>query len=175
MEVTECPLPNEYLISRSLPRIDYADVFQIVLADGPAVTPRDAMVTFFQSFPRSFVALLLLRERLAALAGLKTAGRRSYAEHLQELDAFRGEVGERIALFEVLDRSDTELMTGADDRHLDFRLSFVALPGGAVQLATVVKINNALGKVYFGLVRPIHRYYMRHVMRNMARRLSSLK
>ena len=171
MKVTECPLPNEYLIAHSLSRIDYADVYQIVLADRLAVAPRDAMVAFFKSFPRSFVALL--RERLAALAGIKTAGRRSYDEHLQELEAFRGEVGERIALFEVLDRSDTELMTGTDDRHIDFRLSFIALPGGAVQLATVVKINNALGRAYFAMVRPIHRYYMRHVMRNMAGRLIS--
>jgi hypothetical protein len=171
MNVTECPLPKEYLISHSLPRIDYADVYQIEMPNNTTVTPRDAMVAFFQSFPRSFVALLLLRERLATLAGLKTAGRRSYAEHLQELETFRGEVGERIALFEVLDRSGTELMTGADDRHLDFRLSFIALPGGTVQLATVVKINNALGRAYFGVVRPIHRFYMRRVMRSMARRL----
>jgi len=55
---------------------------------------------------------------------------------------------------------ENELLLGADDRHLDFRISIqcTGIDGGSeLRVVTVVKFTNSLGRIYFLPVKPIHR------------------
>lgn len=162
-------LPKGSLIETDLNRIDYHDSFGIRTAVVVSVDQLPPL--FFKVFPRWFRGLMYLREAIAGLIGLKTG---EGIDVRQQLKSFSGEVGESIALFHVLGRSEEEILTGENDRHLDFRLSFFARPlekGTELVLTTTVQYNAWLGKAYFLPVRPIHRLIVPIILKRMARYL----
>lgn len=170
MKPYTAPLPRPSLIAEALPSIDYTDTFGVVVPQTVAVT--DLPPLFFRVFPNWFRALLYLREALARPLGLKTAKGLDVERQLREFD---GEVGSGIALFHVLGRNEEEILTGENDRHLDFCLSFFARPhpsGTELLLSTTVQFNATLGRIYFTPVRPIHRLVVPLLLRRMARLLS---
>ncbi len=169
-KITLVPLKQNLLITKASGAIDYSDVFQLKskkLVNPPE--PKDCMIAFFKAFPKSFKFLLNVREKIAKQLRLKTAPETDKASRLERLHNFKGEVGDAIAIFEVLDKSNIELLTGQTDDHLDFKLSFVSYTADnpIIELATTVKINNKIGKLYFSIVRPIHKYYMKVIMLRM--------
>ena len=66
-------------------------------------------------------------------------------------------------------RTDELIVSGADDRHLDFRAVFAVREdsdGGAeLVLLTVVRRHNRLGRAYFALIRPFHRRIVPAILR----------
>ena len=132
------------------------------------------MIAFFLSFPRSFKILLNTREFIAKLLGLKTAPKSSKETRMEKLLKFKGNIGDSIAIFEVLDKNEKELLTGQKDAHLDFKLSFIVYQNNSdtyIEMATTVVINNRLGKIYFGIVKPFHKFYMKRILRKMESKL----
>ena len=112
-----------------------------------------------------------MRDAIAKLIGLKTAAGIDVEKQLRD---FTGQVGDSIALFHVKGRSETEILSGESDRHLDFCLSFFAIPKGTgtqLSLATTVQFNGWLGKVYFVPVGPIHRFIVPVILKRMAKDL----
>lgn len=169
MKVYSLPLPPESLIADALDRVDYADTYGI--RTNAVVKPETLPPLFFQVFPKWFTGLMYLREALAGIIGLKTA---KGIDVRQQLLDFTGKEGESIALFHVMGRSEEEILTGENDRHLDFRLSFMARPrpdGTELILATTVQFNGWLGRAYFLPVRPIHRLIVPLLLKRMVRRL----
>ncbi|MCB0633270.1 MAG: DUF2867 domain-containing protein [Saprospiraceae bacterium] len=162
-------LPQQSVIISALDRIDYEDAFAVKVP-GP-VAVEELPPLFFKVFPKWFGVLMYLREAIAGLIGLKTGKGVDVKKQMRE---FTGEVGESIALFHVLGRSKEEIMTGENDRHLDFRLSFFARPAGEqseLTLATTVQYNALLGKLYFLPVRPVHRFIVPVILKRIARAL----
>ena len=170
-QISKVPLKKNYLISKSTLSCDYSDVFQLKSSAIKILpVPRDCMVVFFKSFPPVFVKLLLFREQLVKMFGLKTAQETSREERERVLNEFKGNIGDQIAIFEVLDKSPQELLTGQTDKHLDFKLSFISYQENNdvfIELATVVAINSAFGKGYFSLVKPLHCYFVKRILRRM--------
>ena len=105
--------------------------------------------------------LLFLRDRAVAPAGLKTT---------TAVGRIVGE-GDRIGFFPILSSSPDELVLGADDRHLDFRLSLLRAPtgeGGQRMIATtVVRCHNRLGHAYLAAIMPFHRLIVRASLRRL--------
>ncbi|MER7518822.1 DUF2867 domain-containing protein [Streptomyces sp. NPDC126499] len=64
-----------------------------------------------------------------------------------------------------------ELMLGEDASHLDFRASLV-VDDESVTLATAVRLHNTYGRLYFGVVRRLHPYVVRRMMRRAHRRVA---
>ena len=70
---------------------------------------------------------------------------------------------DRIGIFKVYSKSETEIVLGEDDKHLDFRLSVLRTPGlspslgGQLTVSTVVHCNNLLGRAYLLVIAPFHR------------------
>jgi len=115
---------------------------------------------------------MYIRERIAKMIGLKTGEGADIEKQLKE---FKGEVGQSIALFHVLGRSEEEIMVGETDSHLDFRLSYFAIPKNetrtTLHLTTTVKFNNWLGRLYFIPVGPVHRIIVPILLKRMAKEL----
>ncbi|MEL6865335.1 MAG: DUF2867 domain-containing protein [Bacteroidota bacterium] len=167
----ERDLPSDSLIEHQLSRNDYVDVFAIRVQTEEPLGVDDLPPLFFEVFPTWFQVLMYIRERLAKLIGLKTAEGVDVAKQLEE---FKGEPGQSIALFHVKDRSEREILTGEEDSHLDFCLSFFAIPKEKeteIILATTVQFNAWLGRLYFIPVKPFHRLIVPVVLRRMAKRL----
>ena len=74
-------------------------------------------------------------------------------------DARSYRVGDRVGIFRIRHLSDTEVVMGQDDKHLDVQVSICkqpAAPGTAprVVLSTVVHIHNTLGHAYMAVITP---------------------
>ena len=78
-------------------------------------------------------------------------------------------VGEKIARFKLFGQNDSEIVTGGDDKHLDFRVSLRKVTEGAaarVALTTVVSPHNLFGKTYLAAIMPFHRLGIRMLLTN---------
>ena len=171
MNVHQKPIPEDSLIAHAMERIDYQDNYVVQIDTDQEIAPADLVKYFFLSFPKWFMALMYTREQIAKWIGLKTA---HGMDVKGQLEAFEGKVGQSIALFHVLGSNQREVMLGENDKHLNFRFSFLVYPSGNKQEisgATTVKYNGWLGRVYFFFVKPVHRLIMRVMMRKIARRI----
>ena len=116
--------------------------------------------------------MLQLREVVGKKLGLKTANGRQGT--LMEIEQFNGQIGDRIALFEVWDRNSNQIVTGQRDKHLDFVLVFKLESEEEkhhLQLITAVQTNNRLGRIYLCLIKPVHRVLMPMIMKRLCHRL----
>lgn len=71
--------------------------------------------------------------------------------------------GEKIGVFPVTARSESEILMGFDDSHLDFRISILT-DGTHAFGATWVRRHNCLGRVYLALIMPFHILIMRNAI-----------
>ena len=104
--------------------------------------------------PAWIKALVAVRDAMVAPFGVKTSG---------EVRASRAD-NERVDFFPVQWEGRDEIVLGADDRHLDFRLSLLRRlsPTGTLLIATtVVHSHNALGFTYLNAIRPFHHFVVR--------------
>ncbi len=154
-------------------RIDYLDVHSKTFIAPCQVRVDSAVKQFFFSIPKPFLWMLLFRESIARRLGLKTANGKKGT--LMEIEQFKGQVGDRIALFEVWSRTEKEIVTGQRDKHLDFVLSFRLEnkeKQHTLKLLTAVQFNSRLGRMYFFVINPIHKLLMPQLVKRLSHRLA---
>lgn len=147
----------------------YSDTFVISLQRND-VQPSELIAAFFNSAPPWVDKLFVLRNRLAGYLGLKTGSStpRTLCPPYH--------VGQRIGLFRLLEMTDTEVVIGENDRHLDFRTSLLLVKSNTepqLAVSTLVNTKNLLGVVYFFVVKPFHRFIASSMTRAMARRIDT--
>ncbi|MEQ8346841.1 MAG: DUF2867 domain-containing protein [Sneathiellaceae bacterium] len=147
------------------PGADLADAYAIAL---PATASGDVEAlarAVFGRPPPWFNGLMAVRDAAMARFGVKTARRLRRAGPAATDGRF-------IDFFRIRDRTDTELVVGEDDRHLDFRASVMLCPqpdGGRDLVATtVVHCHNRLGRSYLAVILPFHRLIVRGNLRRAA-------
>ncbi len=121
-------------------------------------------LALFAHHPRWFRELLILRDRLVSPFGLRPSGAAD-GQPVEIKPAYA--IGDKIARFRLFAQSDSEIVTGGDDKHLDFRVSVCKLmDGGAprVALSTVVSPHNLLGRIYLHTILPFHRLGVRTLL-----------
>lgn len=158
------PIPSDSTLAPYYVGADLLDAFAIQL---PPEASDDLMVLACAGLERPpwWVRVLLrIRDTVMTTVGIKSSSAigRAAAAH-----------GPVIGFFPLLSRSATELVLGADDRHLDFRVSvrLHANPSGGRELvvATVVHCHNRLGHVYLAAIAPFHRVIVRTNLEQAAR------
>lgn len=164
---TAVALPPGSAITRAYPSVNLADAFAIGLPAGACGDP-DVLARFlFAQQPAWVGGLMQVRDLLVAGFGLKTG------KHLASLAS--GAQAQRVGIFKVYSVSETEIILGEDDKHLDFRVSVwcagAALPQASRQLvvSTVVHCHNRLGRAYIFLIAPFHRAVVKASLRRAAR------
>lgn len=154
-DVDKVAVPRGSLVAE-VPFTHYADAYRIRL-DAHQFPDVDSVArAFVKTSPGWITALMRLRDRLVGVFGLK----RGIDAPPPVADESLIEPGDFVGFFRVLERNEKEILAGEDDRHLDFRISFLyeAREDGAfMTVTTVVKIHNAFGRAYFFLVAPVHR------------------
>jgi hypothetical protein len=132
---------------------DFADAFAARIPAGASTDARDWAAAFGDAAVPPWVrALMGVRTLLVRPLGLRT-----------------GPAG----LFPVSSATADTVVTGVDDRHLDFRLVLHVRPAAAgheLVALTVVRRHNALGRAYFGVVRPFHTRVVPAVLRRTVQR-----
>jgi hypothetical protein len=143
-EVRKVQLDPEWLISTALDRVDFSDAFAIDVDPSLPHDPQWWADRMLSDPPKAVAVMMGARNLAMKPFGLKTG----------ELD----ESGES-EVFKALDRTDSELLVGTNDTHLNFRGNLVTDATGdklTITFGTVVKFNNRFGKLYFLPVRPMH-------------------
>jgi hypothetical protein len=123
-------------------------------------------LALFAHHPRWARWLLVLRGLLVAPFGLRRT-RMADLDRVEIKPAYA--VGDKIARFTLFAESDDEIVTGADDRHLDFRVSVRRWSDrgtSRIALSTVVQPHNAFGRAYLRVILPFHRFGVRTILAN---------
>lgn len=126
-------------------------------------------LALFAHHPRWARWLLILRGWIVAPFGLKTT-RAADLENIEIKSTYA--IGEKIARFTLFGQSDTEIVTGGNDKHLDFRVSVRKLRehgASRVVLSTSVTPHNIFGKAYLFVILPFHRIGVRTILSNAVR------
>jgi hypothetical protein len=150
------PMPSNSVLAPLYANADLLDAFAIQL---PVEASDDLKVlarTAFETQAGWIRALTCVRDVVMATVGVKSSGAVGLA------GAARGRV---IGYLPLLSKSATELIVGADDRHLDFRVTIQlradAANGRELLAGTVVHCHNRLGRIYLATIAPFHRVIVR--------------
>lgn len=150
-----CELPPESRLRASLPRIDYLDSFSVRLSH-PDSDLIEIYVTILDNLPAAFKRLLVIRSALVRPFGISGV---SSAELSQPIDTRRAyAVGDKLGRWTLFQKNADELIAGADDKHLDFRVSLFRDGSERVVLSTAVMTHNAFGRFYLASILPFHRF-----------------
>ena len=100
--------------------MDYLDSFEV-----PSRTPEQDVVAIYAAalghLPKVFKQLLVLRSHLVKPLGIAGV---SYGDLARPIDTERSyAVGDKIGRWTLFAKHQDELITGTNDRHLDFRVS----------------------------------------------------
>jgi hypothetical protein len=160
---TPCQLPPESRLRDSLPRMDYLDSFEV-----PWRTPEKELVAIYAAalghLPKVFKQLLVVRSYLVKPFGVAGV---SYIDLARPIDTGRSYVvGDKIGRWTLFAKHLDELITGANDRHLDFRVSVFRDARPRIVLSTAVMTHNAFGRAYLATILPFHRFGVAKLLSN---------
>ena len=170
--VVECDIPaSSVLDRRSVEAAYFRDSYRSPLSRVNASVV-DAFVGIFAHHPLWMKLILIARNWIATYCGLDapTASEIMNARFKSHYTA-----GEKIGVWPIFSLSDTELIAGRDNKHLDFRLSVLCVgrPSGTgnrhLIVSTVVHCHNRLGRLYIRLIAPFHRLIVQASLRRAAR------
>ena len=164
MNVTECDLPPSSVLDRRVVASAYfRDSYR-----APLRNPRQDMVDiFFAIFghhPGWMKASLLTRNWIASRCGLDVPAasdimNASCKEHYQ--------VSDTIGPWPIFSLSETELVAGRDNKHLDFRLSLIRIMHDevpSVVVSTICSVHNWSGKLYLFFIVPFHKWGVKRLI-----------
>ncbi|QEY51341.1 DUF2867 domain-containing protein [Legionella longbeachae] len=157
---------NNDLIHNALPRIDYSDAFLGEHIDSSNITIERVAQLFFSSSPAWARKLLIIRNALVGWMGLKTQsiGRDNEI-------AFNLVIGQKIGLFRLYNRTESELLFGEDDKHLDVRM-ILKKGDQAITITTLIQFKNIWGKCYFKMVRIFHQQIIKSQLKKVLKKLN---
>ncbi|MCB1493789.1 MAG: DUF2867 domain-containing protein [Rhodobiaceae bacterium] len=143
---------------QALPGTTFADRFVTTVAE-PGLDAGTAARRAFGTPIPWVSALMAVRGALVAPFGLRHSHKSTER---------------RVGFFPIVSEAPDRLVLGFDDRHLDFRIVVDATSAGAeeteIGVATLVKTNNRLGRLYLALVMPFHRRIVPAMLARVHRR-----
>jgi hypothetical protein len=162
--VTAVALPIESRMSCMFETIDFTDAYAIRLPKNAIADPELLSRFLFSHQPKWVALLMQVRDALVGRFGIKTS--------VQLLNSG----GTHIGIFQIHAASTHEIVLGADDKHLDFRLSLLLRTKVIAMdripfliLSTVVHCHNRLGRAYIALIAPFHRWIVCSLLSSAAR------
>lgn len=114
--------------------------------------------------PGWFDGLMTMRNRGMRLLGMKDLGALRAVP-----SAGMPRPGERIGIFTLQALCDTAIVLEDDDRHLRVQLAVQWHGEDMLEVATVVHVHNAFGRLYMQPVAPIHRLIVPHLLQRQVR------
>jgi hypothetical protein len=165
LRAAPCELPASSRLRDSLPRIDHLDSYTIGVA-----RPDQSLISLYAAalghLPRVFKHLLVLRSILVRPFGIAGV---SYRDLTEPIDTRRSyAIGDKVGRWTLYGQYPDELITGADDNHLNFRVSLLREDRSRVVLSTAVMTRNAFGRAYLTTILPFHRHGVAQLLTNAA-------
>lgn len=153
MKVIECPLrPN----AKDFAPYSFADCFMVETSK--VLNAEEAARMSLLNGPKWVGDLLKLRNLIVAPLGLKTDNAVSEAPE------------NAIGMFPIVKNTDSQIILGFDDLHLDFRIVVDVEQienGTRIYTTTYVQTHNLLGKTYLFTIKPFHKLIVATSLRNL--------
>lgn len=159
------PLPPTSRLEHFLPERTYLDSFEATGSNGDIGMMR-VYTAVLGRLPRYFRYLMYLRTILVAPFGLKGPSLGDL-ERPVDPDAVYVEGGE-IWRWRIYAIGESEVVTGMNDKHLDFRVSLLRR-GATYNISTAVRTHNLLGKIYLAVILPFHRFGVKSLLADAVR------
>ncbi|WP_313048660.1 DUF2867 domain-containing protein [Pseudomonas soli] len=163
-------IPADSLIAAHAAKAGFRHCRAIEIADDV----RPAMAHFLRlmtSMPGWIDTLMVLRNRLVALLGLKDLGRLTAIDPARAPGSYQP--GERVGIFTLVANTEDEVLLVDRDQHLDVHIALLRRPTAEgrceVLVSTVVRTHNRLGRLYMLPVAPFHRLIAPIALRRLAR------
>jgi hypothetical protein len=173
MHVIECEVPSSSALSRDMiGNAHFHDSYRAPLAR-PELGVVEIFFALFGHTPLWMKLLLIARNAAATLFGLEAP---TVAEIMKPAVRSEYRVGEKIGPWPIFFIGDNEIVTGRNNKHMDFRLSVLKSRDGdamSVVVSTICTVHNVFGKIYLFCIVPFHRNGVRSLMSNavVAKRL----
>jgi hypothetical protein len=162
--VVECEVPSSSILDRRLVEAAYfRDSYRAPLAR-TGVPIVEVFFSIFGHHPAWMKLLLLVRNRIASFCGLD-APTASEILNLEVKSSYS--VGEKIGVWPIFALTDTELVAGRNNKHLDFRLSVLKEADGkqeSVVVSTICTVHNRFGEVYLFFIVPFHKWGVQQLL-----------
>jgi hypothetical protein len=162
--ITEGPVPAESALDKGdVDTAWFSDSYAAELKN-PSLGVADLFEAVLGHHPRWARVLLAFRNRIAGWAGLEVPPAAAVSQFERKPHYA---VGDIIGPWPIFALTDTELIAGRNNSHLDFRLSVLKLdhPSPTVAFSTICNVHNRSGKIYLFFIVPFHRWGMRNLMR----------
>ncbi len=167
MKIKKEKLPEDSLIESGFYKIDYFDNYTCEINYKGELGVENCALSLFGQYTNWIMVLLRIRNFIVKYLGLKY-------DYEKYMESFNNKtipyLGKRYGAFKVCGIKNNELLFGENDKHLDFKASVILDKNGdvyKVQLATVVKYNNLLGRVYIYFIKPFHKIIVKYSLRKM--------
>jgi hypothetical protein len=162
--MTQKPISvKPHLPHPALPTANWADCYEVEV-NASHLSAIDAARMAVGRFPLWVRLLMRMRNAATSLVGLKPGTAHSSSDI------------EMIGIFPVVGKSDSQVVLGFDDRHLDFRLVIeVRNAGGTRQIVSATTLVNRkilLGRIYIAVITPFHRLIVVSTLTALGRRFA---
>ncbi|WP_282088848.1 DUF2867 domain-containing protein [Aquimarina algiphila] len=149
--------PDTSLINRTLNKIDYSDTYATTnhLDSLEKITNM-----IFANFPNWVTIMMKFRNTIVKIFDLKTQKPSDYNTDFK--------VGGYIGYFKIYEIMSNEIILGANDKHLNFRVSVFNSQELTynIKVSTIVQYNKRWGKIYMTIVKPFHQLIVKKMVRN---------
>jgi hypothetical protein len=164
MTVVECEIPLGTVLDRRVIEAAYfQDSYRVPLRH-PQASMIDIFFGIFGHHPLWMKVILVIRNRIAAFCGLE-APTTAEILHVETRNSYS--VGDKIGVWPILSLTETELVAGRNNKHLDFRLSVLKETDGgmaSVVVSTICNVHNRFGKVYLFFIVPFHKWGVQRLL-----------
>ena len=162
--------PTQSRITSLVPGCYFHDAWSVAAGE-PQLSAMGQFLKAFSSTPAWVSACMSIRNRAAAVVGLKNLG--AFDQVNKSKSECDYKPGDRVGIFTLIDNTFDEVLLCDKDKHLNVTLSVhraVDANTGAVvvTVTTVVHIHNLLGRLYMLPVTPMHRIIAPSVLRAIA-------
>jgi len=162
---SEAPVGSK--IQQLVPGSYFHDAWSINAVE-PGLDPLSQFLRVAEATPAWIDGAMKLRNRLVSPLGIKNLDGLSEINRSKSSSAYK--VGERVGIFTLISTSETEVLLGDSDKHLDVvvsvhRRQLDQAVQAVVTITTVVNVHNWLGRLYMVPVRPAHRLIARAMIR----------
>ena len=123
------------------------------------LTPSQLQYAIFNYLPSWVNWLMKLRNKLVKLFGFEV-GQANMTPKSDELS-----VGDQAGFLTIIEKSDNEIISYADDKHMTFYLS-VKKQDSTVIVSSLVNQKTLVGRIYVNAVLPFHYFIVRIVINN---------
>ncbi|MEP3351096.1 MAG: DUF2867 domain-containing protein [Marinomonas sp.] len=168
-EPKEVALPEQSKIQAIASGASFYDAWEMPTTN-PDLAPLEQFLRVMKQTPKWFDRLMVLRNRVVSLFGLKDLG--AFSEMDESKPSSDYKTGDRVGIFTLIENDQNEVLLGDDDNHLSVVVSIhkktdASTGSTFITVSTVVHVKNWLGRLYMIPVAPAHKIIAKRMTKSI--------